>query len=37
MEPGGSIPHSKELSNNPYSEPSQPSSPLYNIPGFDNN
>ena len=24
MEPGGTMPHSKELSNNPYPEPDQP-------------
>ena len=26
MEPGGSIPHSQGLSNNPYTEPNQPNS-----------
>ena len=27
MEPGGLMPHSQELSNNPYPEPNQPNSP----------
>ena len=27
MEPGGSMPHSKGLSNNPYPEPNQPNYP----------
>jgi hypothetical protein len=27
MEPGGSMPHSQDLSNNPYPEPNQPNSP----------
>ena len=31
MEPGGSIPHSQGVSNNPYPEPNQPNSPQLDI------
>ena len=31
MEPGGSIPHLQELSNNPYPKPNQPDSYLFKV------
>ena len=31
MEPGGSIPHSQGLSNNPYPEPNQPNSSYWHL------
>ena len=32
MKPGGSMPHSQGLSNNPYPEPNQPNTSYYTYP-----